>query len=288
MSPVVGGGLTSADVNDWVKVWDVNEYEPDPVIAATYGGGAVASYGDYLYWGTMHVPFLSTEAHTSVYGDPASDEEFITTALRCHRAISIFKGRNFDTTPEVHLLYGESSLPAYHPIAGWQNVPTGYSPWYGASGFDNFFNNYTWTMEVYDDQLFVGTMDWSYLAFGEFSDGGFPAFPPLPVQCNGADLFRFSSPNSYATPVSLAGVGNYSNYGIRTMVSDDALYLGTANPMNLLTDPLDDKPEGGWELHRLVICKTRLAGDVNRDGIVDSKDYALLANNWLDEVGSCE
>jgi hypothetical protein len=35
------------------------------------------------------------------------------------------------------------------------------------------------------------------------------------------------------------------------MVADDALYLGMANPMNLLTDPLDDKPEGGWELLRL-------------------------------------
>ncbi|MHC4756353.1 MAG: hypothetical protein ACYTBP_14550 [Planctomycetota bacterium] len=291
MSPVVGDGLTAANVNEWVQVWDVNEYEPDPVIAATYGGGAVASYGDYLYWGTMHVPFLSTEAHISVYGDPVCEGEVLTTALRCHRAISIFKGRNLDTTPEVHLLYGESSLPAYHPMTGWQNVPTGYSPWYGSSGFNNFFNNYTWTMAVYDDQLFVGTMDWSYLVFGEINDcafPGYPAFPPLPVQCKGADLFRFSSPYSSATPVSLAGVGNYSNYGIRTMVSDDVLYMGTANPMNLLTDPIDDKPEGGWELRRLVLCKTRLVGDINRDRIVDFKDYALLANNWLDEVGSCE
>ena len=38
-----------------------------------------------------------------------------------------------------------------------------------------------------------------------------------------------------------------------TMLSDDALYLGMANPMNLLTDPLDDKPEGGWELLRLSL-----------------------------------
>jgi hypothetical protein len=51
--------------------------------------------------------------------------------------------------------------------------------------------------------------------------------------------------------VSLSGVGNISSYGVRTMVSDDALYLGMANPMNLLTDPNDDLPEGGWELIEL-------------------------------------
>ena len=57
-----------------------------------------------------------------------------------------------------------------------------------------------------------------------------------------------------AKPVSLSGVGNYTSYGVRTMVSDDFLYLGMANPMNLLTDPSDDVPEGGWELIKLSIA----------------------------------
>jgi hypothetical protein len=35
------------------------------------------------------------------------------------------------------------------------------------------------------------------------------------------------------------------------MISDDALYLGMANPMNLLTDPEGNQPLGGWELIRL-------------------------------------
>ena len=30
-----------------------------------------------------------------------------------------------------------------------------------------------------------------------------------------------------------------------------ALYLGMANSLNLMTDPKDNKPEGGWELIRL-------------------------------------
>ena len=34
--------------------------------------------------------------------------------------------------------------------------------------------------------------------------------------------------------------------------ADGILYIGTANPMNLMTDPDDDKPEGGWELLKLI------------------------------------
>ncbi|WP_174256908.1 hypothetical protein [Myxococcus xanthus] len=42
-----------------------------------------------------------------------------------------------------------------------------------------------------------------------------------------------------------AGLGNDTNYGVRTLVSDKkALYVGTANPMNL-------HPDGGWELLQL-------------------------------------
>jgi len=293
MSPAVDSGLTPEDANNWVKVWDVNEYEPDPVIAATYGGGALASFDGFLYWGTMHVPFLSTLAHFRVYGEPNDASEAVIDALKCHRAISIFRGRNFTDTPEIQLLYGEFVLPKYDPVAGWQNVPNlSGPPLYGPSGFGNFFNNYTWTMAVYDDQLFVGTMDWSYLALGDaFSDNAFiPGLMPplLPTQCFGADLYRFSSSADYAVPISLSGVGNYTNYGIRTMVADhDGLFLGTANPMNLLTNPFDDLPEGGWELRQLKLCLTHLVGDLNHDGIVNFVDFAIMANNWLKERDSC-
>jgi hypothetical protein len=62
----------------------------------------------------------------------------------------------------------------------------------------------------------------------------------------GADLYRIDSAGSAAQSVSLNGMGNPMNYGIRTMVHDSsALYIGTANPMNL-------NPEGGWELIKLI------------------------------------
>lgn len=41
-------------------------------------------------------------------------------------------------------------------------------------------------------------------------------------------------------------------------------------------------------LRRLRLCTTELAGDLNGDGVVDMVDFAILANNWLKECGSCE
>lgn len=274
MSPLIpSGGLTTthAAPGAWTKVWQVDEYEPDPVTAATYGGGALASYGDYLYWGTMHVPFLSTMAHleyfqtftdTYPFNDPEVDIPL--AVLGTYRPISIFRGQNFDTTPEIELLYGLPFLPvasydAFDDDVDWSLRPNNmdvYLPTMGLSGFGNFFNNYTWTMDTYEEQLFVGTMDWSYLGsdllelvLEPIISGTLEITIELPPPIGaGADLFRFPAPDTIALPESIEGVGNYSNYGVRTMIADDKLYLGMANPMNLLTDPSDNVPEGGWEL----------------------------------------
>lgn len=274
MSPSIPpAGLTASDAISWTKVWQADDYEPDPVTAATYGSGALASYGGYLYWGTMHVPFLSTAAHiqyyqaiTSTYPSNNPPVDIPLAVLGPYRPISIFRGQNFDTTPELELLYGLPLLPvaSYDPVTDyvrWDLLPNNMyaSPSMGFAGFDNFFNNYTWTMDIYEEQLFVGTMDWSYLGselletvlepvISSTVDISIELPPPSGV---GADLFRFPAPEAMAVPESIEGVGNYSNYGVRTMIADDDLYLGMANPMNLLTDPNDDVPEGGWELLRL-------------------------------------
>jgi len=46
------------------------------------------------------------------------------------------------------------------------------------------------------------------------------------------------------------------------MVADDFLYLGTANPMNLATEP--GQPQGGWELYKL-----RIEDDVYDPGVTE-------------------
>jgi hypothetical protein len=59
MSPVISSGGLPTSTATWPKVWSVTDYEPDPLIALTYGGGALVSFDGYLFWGTMHVPELS-------------------------------------------------------------------------------------------------------------------------------------------------------------------------------------------------------------------------------------
>jgi hypothetical protein len=269
--PLPPGGLTEADAGNWVKVWAAEAYEPDPVTAVTYGGGALASYGGYLFWGTMHVPFTSALAHFTVHGTPSSTIKVVESIFASQRAISLFRGKDFDSgEPQVDLLYGSYLLPVFVPATEtetvgdglWLLLPNnmGQKPLFGQAGFGNHYNNYTWTMAVHQDKLYVGTMDYSYL----INEGmasllsyilGTPVdpalIPSLPLADFGADIYRFRQVDEPAAAISVDGAGNYSNYGIRTMLADDALYLGTANPMNLMTDPDDELPEGGWELLRL-------------------------------------
>lgn len=255
MSPIVGEGLSESNAT-WQEIWKASEYEPDPVVARTYGGGAIASFDGQLYWGTMHVPMVATMAAVRVYDiNTSEDEAMQDTMLGTHRAISIFRAS--DITPDgnasIELLYGEENLPAYNG-SEFVDVPNkmGTAPLWGESGFGNTFNNYTWTMEVFKERLYIGTMDWSYLMTEMIGEMSLP--PELSFLLsyevnNGADLWRIDSGNTKAVAEDITGVGNYGSYGIRTMASDaDHFYLGMANPMNLMTDLTDDKPEGGWEL----------------------------------------
>ena len=290
MSPVIPvGGLTNANAGSWTKVWKVDDYEPDPIVAATYGGGALYSFDGYLYWGTMHVPFLATAVALNNLGlgldadgsGSVDTDEVLTTALGTYRAINIFRGRNFATTPQLEVLYGLQYLPVYdsttksYTIATdplHQNKMPDPVPKWGLPGFGNFFNAYTWSMAEYNDRLFIGTFDWSYLLAQGFLEIGFDSMtpPPLPPQQAqiiadlynqmnqyqvqfpwyvwGADLYRIDSSNGPAFPEDVAGLGNFTNYGIRNMIHGSGLFIGMANPMNLLTDPNDGLPEGGWEL----------------------------------------
>jgi len=274
VSPPLGGNPLPESPAFWTKIWAVTDYEPDPVIANSYFMGAAASFGDWVYFGTINFPFVSFLNHMMVYQglyDPIEDHivELLTSFVGCWRNISIFRARNLGTgSPEIEVVNGLDYLPAFDPPPayggsglGWELKPNKTGPvQFGLMGFGNIFNAYTWTMSTYEDQLFVGTMDFSYMIYlgietllesflgtaapegaaflrGFLNEGVLSEFL-------GADLFRFPSTNHCAVPESINGVGNYSSYGIRTMLSDDGLYLGMANPMNLF-------PEGGWELIRL-------------------------------------
>jgi hypothetical protein len=269
MSPKLSDGergLDTTDAERWTRVWSASEYEPDPLVARTYALGGLASYGGYLYWGTMHVPLKATKIHITQY--PPVDETAAKSAFQnTQRAIAIFRGKNFGgETEKVDLLYGAPELPVYDPAGNggagsWAAGSTGYTPVYGASGFGNRFLNYTWKMVVAGGRLYVGTMDWSYISQDLQEDtaeslnlsasvADDPPAPPPPTY--GADVYVFDSHSKAARAIDTSGMGNYLNYGVRNMVADGTnVYLGMANPMNLRADPNDDVPEGGWELIKL-------------------------------------
>ncbi len=260
MSPEIGtdGELTSADESNWSKVFSVSEYEANPISASVYGLGALASFDGYLFWGTMHVPGTGLAAHSAALDESVSlDTESL---LLAERSISIFRGRDFDTTADIDLLYGYTDMPVLDTTTGdWDTEfnELDQTPLFGGPGFNNVLNNYTWTMAVYDDRLWVGTMDVGGLvAYGssllttEFDPTEQALINVLATTVVGADLWFFPSATSPAIPEMLNGAGNPANYGFRTMETDGTeLLIGTANPMNLLTGN-DDRSEGrgGWEL----------------------------------------
>lgn len=283
----------------WQEVWSVADYEADPITRRTYGGGALASFGEYLFWGTMHVPGLSTLAHgvacDTVGSDCADNRDPQELTLNSERAISLFRARNLTTQPEIELLYGYETMPVFSPVNGsWDTLPNGLdqSPRFGTAGFNNPLNNYTWTMQVFDDRLFVGTMDWTRLLRSAAGDNpditGIDALDSLlddsADALTGADLWYFPTPDAPALPESLDGLGNPATYGIRTMAAtSDTLYLGTANPMNLLSDP-ESSELGGWELVSLNALpdNTPLGTDVS----VDLAKGAVVRFCKVDSAGS--
>lgn len=177
MTPI--GGFGAAD--DYEQIWRASDYEPDEVLAKTYGVGAMRAYKGQMYWGTMHVPFTGLIAKSQSYGPPGSQQEAIADFIGTLRSSSyyrfdpvnlpaVFDPDLFFPNGFAELLYGNPLLPVYVvnkgvvTTEGWELRPSGMgAPTYGLAGFGNPFNNYAWSMTEFEGELLVGTMDWSYL-----------------------------------------------------------------------------------------------------------------------------
>jgi hypothetical protein len=264
-------GLNPEDADGWRQVWNVGQYEPDPLVVGTYGGGGLAAAGGYVYWGTMHVPMKASAVYAAKY-PPADNTAAMDQIIKSQRAVSIWRGKNLGLpTQKIELLYGESKVPVYDPAAAtWRDKPTNHTALYGKSGFGSLLNNYTWRMIAVDNKIFVGTMDWSYLVKdlaqatapteydkfirGVLADAIVASNNLLSLNNYGGDIWMFPSTTAPAQQVNVSGLGNTLNYGIRNMIPDGAggLYLGMANPMNLRTNLSDTVPEGGWELIKMT------------------------------------
>jgi hypothetical protein len=182
MSPPVGySGLTAKDAGNWKKVWSITEYEPDPVLAGTYGGGALYSFDGYLYWGTLNTPLTPT-MFLEKYPDSGVSPTDLLSPVR--REATLFRAKNLGgidsygrrATEKIDLLYGDPKLPVYvanpadgttHWVSTYNNMgPVNGMPLWGYAGYRSELDanspktrTYTYTMAVYNSHLFVGTED---------------------------------------------------------------------------------------------------------------------------------
>jgi len=269
MGPTMpANGQLPASTSLWTTLWKATDYEPDPVIAATYMGGALASFDNQLYWGTIHLPFEATVAAWATYGAPTTSIAKATLMAATQRAAAVFRGTNLGMRrADIDLLYGAEMLTQYQVASKtWAIVPNNMHaiPIHGTSGMDNPFNNYIWSMAVWSNRLWVGTMNWAYV-FNEVAPQVEEVLGLTSGSINlqelglgtvipfGANLAYFNSAYSPAFFDDDQGLGNYLNYGFRNLLPvGNVMYVGTANPMNLKTDPTKDKL-GGWELIQLQL-----------------------------------
>ena len=272
LGPLFGadGQYTSADAgSSWGRIWAPAQYETDPVVASTTGGGAIAFWKGWLWFGTMQNNQSAALLHSSCtqpncYGPPANPNENIDLLFNVSRAASIWRARVTSTGgPEVQLLYGQTQLPALVPgTKTFQMKPTGWTPLHGDSGFNNPFVTYTWSMSAGDNDLLFGMYDYRYVfdvRLGIVAPLGRSVAPAArpgagvrtvvdPQRGYGGDLWRISDPDLPAQAESVHGLGNWTNYGIRNMLrlnNGPNVVIGTASGLNL-------EPDAGWELQYLT------------------------------------
>lgn len=254
----------------YTVLWTASQYSKDPAITAMVGGGAMAAYHEYVYWGTMTAPATGPLAYWSarfqINPTPPTMAEILEGNEKAQMPATVW--RINVNGGQIELLYGASQVPVfdYYGLSGsrqWLMRPTGWTPKWGPAGFGNPYNYYIWTMKVFDDKLFVGASESAYL-HADLGGPGMMMFGPawtasgitqtqkeLILQASpmdwlwGCDLVRFDNTKSPAVFENTTGLGNSRNIGVRTMVSDDrSLYMGTENSFNI-------NAFGGWEMIRL-------------------------------------
>jgi hypothetical protein len=282
LSPVIPeGGLKEADAAKWTKIFEIDEYEPDPVIARATSIGELASFHGRLYFSTSQVPLYATMNAFTAYGRPDDWWERVFVHVHSERATALFVMDDAGGRGEkVTLLYGEAELPAFDPATGMFEAARnnlGQEPLFGPSGIGSHFNQLTAALTVFEDRLYIGTYDDSTLGSELFGPmAAQKALLDLPVdvvaifsplfdfvreQFGGADLYRIDAPYAPAVAEDLNGLGNRSNLAVRVLLPFDdkgKLLAGTANPFNLRTGEEDP---GGYELYSLTPMDARPMDD---------------------------
>ena len=155
-----------------------------------------------------------------------------------------------DQNDRWELIVGGLPVVPTNPTTGTRGLPLSGYP----SGFGNISNAYCWQLEVCGQEMYLGTFSWSILIpvflpllpeilqllLPSYQGGIIPdhvwSYLAEMVFAAGKNVFGFDlwkTKNGVDwRPVSLNGLGNNYNYGVRKLFlsQNRNLYLGTANP----------------------------------------------------------
>lgn len=223
------------------ELWRTEEFEPKQdrwirVIdkgagdALNQGPLTLGKFKEHLYIGAIYSPF---------------DIDLRYGSFKPFDLVRIDKNDNWE------IVVGGAAFEPTRPETGIRKPAISGFP----SGFGNLFNLYCWQLQEHDGELYLGTFDWLVLAVPMLL-ANLSIFTPnlsmeslieqtlsyLPEQFlnlksyqnysifKGFDLFKTSNGADW-TPVSINGLNNSYNYGVRKLLSskDGHLYLGTAN-----------------------------------------------------------
>jgi hypothetical protein len=268
ISPKIGPDGLQADTA-WQRIFQMDDYEPDPVIARAMSFGSLASFRGRLYLTTAQSPAAATLAAFDAYGRPDTWWGRIMVHAHARRALSLLVIDEAGTDrQDVTLLYGDEQVATFDPATGeivGRPNNLGQAPRFGDAGIGSPFNQYA-KMRATDDRLFLATFDFSTIAPAlldplmsqppllDLPDDVVDVLQPITESANemfgGADLYRMDTPYAPLVAEDLSGLGNASNYGVDVLLPmEDELLIGTSNPFNLRVGT--DNP-GGYELLQLT------------------------------------
>lgn len=268
-SPMPAGGFHSGAKGALEPLLILDQFDPDPLLGPTWGGGMLSVYRNKIYWGTMTIGSVYAGAYNAA--NPALS---MTPAIRDNiartlyaRAAHVFRvDAGNPAKPKIEMLFGSEYYPVVDPADGslsYQPNKLGLKPLMGDAGFGFGTVNYSWESAVYDDKLFIGTMDYSGGLVDYLANKKIPGDHQINANLRiakeqgfiaGGDMLVFENDTDQPRVITRDGLGNHDVNGFRNFVTlNGALYVGTSSEANMgptagyafyrLADPAADKSE---------------------------------------------
>lgn len=280
-------GLQPVNINDpeWQIVWSYSSYDKNYLTQNTTYTAGLKTWKGKLYWGMFAAAYtIPTLAAQMGYTDTSSPEA-LAFYLGNLRQTSFWR---IDENDNIELLYGESQVPMWNKLTQfdqygrpigpdtWTFYNNPYTPKFGRAGYGELFTAYSWTMEEYHGDLYVGTMNMANLIGGVAGgDEGISSMARMLQLISGTteddygfELLRWKDPEKAPEYITTNGFGNGTAYGIRNFTKAGGdLFVGSASPLNL-------ELFGGCHLFK-VNEKVDIATGINEATSSESSDILM-------------